>query len=106
MANEHPSAIASPPPTWDGPVAVLDATHKHEMQITGKINDLLEVAMKAGDYATGSMLQWFVTEQVEEEANAELILQQLRMAAESRSALFMLDREMAARPMPTAATMA
>ncbi len=96
--------VEAPPSRWEGPLAVMEATYAHEQTISARIHGLLETAMTEGDYATAGMLQWFVTEQVEEEATVETLLQQLRMAAESKSALFMFDREMGARqaPDPTA----
>jgi ferritin len=70
---------------------------KHEQLVTSLINNLMDTAIEQKDHATNMFLQWFVTEQVEEEANVEEVLQQLELAQESKGALFMLDKDMATR---------
>jgi len=79
---------------WNGIIEVFEDTLKHEKYITKCINELLEVAYEEKDYATINMLQWYVAEQVEEEANVSSILQQLKMIDGKGAGLFMLDREM------------
>jgi len=90
-------AIAGPPTTWDSPLAVFEAAYKHEQKVTGLINDLVDLAIKEKDHATNTFLQWFVNEQVEEEASADAIVQQLKMMESAPGGLFMLDRELAQR---------
>lgn len=82
---------------WEDIIEVFEDTLKHEKYITQCINNLLEVAYEEKDYATINMLQWYVAEQVEEEANVSSILQQLKMVEGKGAGLFMLDREMKAR---------
>lgn len=82
---------------WEDIIEVFEDTLKHEKYITQCINDLLEVSYEEKDYATINMLQWYVAEQVEEEANVSSILQQLKMIEGKGAGLFMLDREMKAR---------
>lgn len=91
------TAIDAPPTDWDSAVAPFEDTYKHEQKVTGLINDLVNLAIEERDHATNSMLQWFVTEQVEEEKNASDILQHLKMLKDAPNGLFMIDRELAAR---------
>jgi ferritin len=66
--------------------------------VTSRINNLADLSIKEKDHAVGQFLQWFVNEQVEEEKNAEQILGQLKvMGKQPGAALYMLDKEMAAR---------
>ena len=89
--------IDAPPTEWDSPLAVFEATLAHEQKVTGLINDLVEMALEAHDHATNICLQWFVTEQVEEEESVLEIVDQLKLIADDRGALFMLDRELGQR---------
>ena len=91
----HP--IEGPPSDWDSPLAVFEATVAHEERVTGLINDLVNLAVEEKDHATNNFLQWFVSEQVEEEASANEAAQKLRLVDQSQGGLFMLDRELGAR---------
>ncbi len=91
------AAIAAPPTEWHSPVAVFEATLAHEQHVTGRINKLAELAVKENDHASHALLEWFVNEQVEEEASADSVLQQLKLAGDAPAALFMIDRELGAR---------
>jgi len=82
---------------WEGPIDVLEDTYKHEQFITQSINDVLGVAHEVKDYATINMLQWYINEQVEEEAHVSAVLEQLKMVEGKGTGLFMLDREMQTR---------
>jgi ferritin len=93
-------AIEAPPTEWDGPVAVFEETLKHERKVTGLINDLVEVALEERDHATQIFLQWFVTEQVEEEDSVGNVLEQLKLLKDAKGGLFMMDRELAKRQAP------
>lgn len=90
-------AIAQPESKWKNVVEVVEETMKHEMKITGLINKLADLAVTEKDHATGNFLQWFVTEQVEEEANVSDLLNQLKMIKGEGPGLFMLDRELKTR---------
>lgn len=98
-------AIAQPPVQWDSALAVFENGLAHEQKVTALINNLVDVAMAERDHATTIFLQWFVTEQVEEEANASGIVNKLRMIGHDASSLFALDQELGQRvfTMPTAA---
>jgi ferritin len=90
-------AIAAPPKEWDSPLAVFEDTLAHEQKITGLINNLVEVALAEKDHATQIFLQWFVTEQVEEEESVGGVLEQLKLMGDAQGGLFMLDRELGKR---------
>ena len=90
-------AIERPPTEWKSPLDVFEATYEHEVKVTSMINDLVNMAMEEKDHATYNMLQWFVAEQVEEEASADEIRQQLRMIKEDGRGIMMLDRELKQR---------
>jgi ferritin len=90
-------AIDKPPLKWASPLAVFQATYKHEQKVTGLINKLVDLAIKEKDHATENFLQWFVAEQVEEEASADEILQKLKMIGKDGGGLFMIDRELGQR---------
>ncbi|MEC9487686.1 MAG: ferritin [Prosthecochloris sp.] len=92
-------AIEQPQAEFSSPTAMFEEVHKHEQFITASINKLYEKALKENDYATQVMLQWFIEEQVEEEASASEILETLKMAGEKGQALLMLDRQLARRGM-------
>ncbi len=93
-------AIEKPQTDWASPLEAFKAAMAHEQFITGKINELVAIAAKENDFASRTMLQWFVDEQVEEEGNAERNVRNLEMAGGSGQGLLMLDREMSARIMP------
>lgn len=90
-------AIAAPPTEWKSPLEVFQEVLAHEQKVTGLINNLVAQAARENDYATNNFLQWFVAEQVEEEAAADEILQQLKLIGDNPQALLMLDRELGAR---------
>lgn len=90
-------ALEQPPTAFGAPLAVFEQALEHERHISRLIGECYATAGAAGDTATQVMLQWFVTEQVEEEKSAGQAVDQLRMAGDNRAALFILDRQMAAR---------
>jgi len=90
-------ALAKPPAEWESPLAAFEAAYTHEQKVTALISALVELAIEQKDRATENMLRWFVAEQVEEEASAAAVVQQLRLAASAPGALFMLDRELGQR---------
>ncbi len=99
------TAIEGPPKEWASPLAAFQAAYEHEQYISGRIHDLVSLARKENDHPTDNMLQWFVAEQVEEEATAKGIVQSLKLVGDNGQGLLMLDRELAARVFtpPTAA---
>ncbi|MDD5064665.1 MAG: ferritin [Phycisphaerae bacterium] len=97
-------AIAAPQTEWKSPLAVFEATYKHEQKVTGLINALASLAIKEKDHATHTFLQWFVNEQVEEESSADKIIQQTKMMKDAPGGMFMLDRELGLRVFTPPAT--
>lgn len=95
----HPSldAIKKPPCEWKSPLDVFSATLVHERLISTTIGNLVELAQSEKDHATEAFLQWFVNEQVEEEATAEGIVTKLTMIGEHTNGIFMLDHRLGAR---------
>ena len=90
-------AVKGPEIQWDSPLAAFKAVLEHEQMVTGLINDLVDLAIKEKDHATNAFLQWFVNEQVEEEASADEMVQQLAMMEKAPGGMFMLDRELGQR---------
>ena len=90
-------AIKQMPTDFDGVIDVVEKTLKHEQLVTSLINNLVDVAIEVRDHATQSFLQWFVDEQVEEEANVKEILDTLKLINGQGNGIFMLDREMRQR---------
>ncbi|MCD6108212.1 MAG: ferritin [Thermoplasmata archaeon] len=89
--------IEKPPAEWKSPLDVFETTYKHEVNVTKMINKLVTLALEENDHATYNMLQWFVAEQVEEEASADAIRQQLKFIGKDGRGLLMLDRKLSRR---------
>ncbi len=90
--------IEGPQTEWASPLAIFEAAYAHEQKVTGLINNLMNMAIEEKDHATSQFLQWFIKEQVEEEASADEIVQKLKLIGDGGNGLFMLDKEMGARP--------
>jgi ferritin len=90
-------AIAEPPFEWKSPMDVFKGALDHERYVTRRINDLVDLAIEERDHASQIFLQWYVTEQVEEEAHAEEIIHKLEFVSDSKHGLYMLDKELGAR---------
>jgi ferritin len=90
-------AVAQPPSDFGSAVQVFEAVLEHERKVTKMIHELYALAVKEADFAAQAFLQWFVTEQVEEEKTANEILEALRMVGDKGQAVFMLDRQLAQR---------
>ncbi|WP_457574176.1 ferritin [Desulfolithobacter sp.] len=89
--------IKKPVSTWESPLAAFEHILQHEQLVTGLINDLVDLAEKEKDHATRIFLQWFVTEQVEEEATVGEIVDKLKLTRDNPSGLFFLDAELGKR---------
>lgn len=96
--------IDAPQKDWPNPVACFEDALKHEEYISKNINELADLAIKNGDHASLILLQWFVNEQVEEEATTNEIVDRLRLAGDSKSGLFLLDNELKQRKVVPADT--
>jgi ferritin len=92
--------LPAPVMKWDSPRATFAAALENERHNSSKIDELCELAMTERDHASLAFLQWFVNEQVEEESVARDLLRKLEMVADSNAGLFMMDQELAGRPLP------
>jgi ferritin len=90
-------AIPQPALEFNSSLEVFEETLKHEQKVTALINALYELAKEVDDHSSAVFLQWFVSEQVEEEKNATVIVQDLKMIKSESAPLIMLDRELAKR---------
>ena len=90
-------AIEQPPAKWKSPMEAFEQSLGHERMITASIGKINDLAAKENDPATQVMLQWFISEQVEEEKNAELNVQQFKMIEAHETAVYILDHQMGKR---------
>jgi ferritin len=90
-------AIQEPPAVFKSSLDMFQQTLTHEQYITQSINDLMELAISKKDHASQIFLEWYITEQVEEEENDNDIIAQLKLIGDNIQGLMMLDRELAAR---------
>ncbi len=91
------TAVEAPPTQWDSPLAAFQAAYEHECKVSRQFDELLALAQAEKDNATIAFLQWFVNEQVEEEASVDAIVQRLKMIGDHKGSLFMLDRMLGER---------
>jgi ferritin len=89
--------ITAPPPVWKRPLAAFEAAYAHEQKVTGRINNLVDLAIKEKDHASNNFLQWFIAEQVEEEASSNDVVNRLKLIGKSGEGLFQLDKELGLR---------
>lgn len=89
--------IDKPESQWDSPLHIFEAALQHEEKVTAMINDLVDTAIAEKDHATNNFLQWFVAEQVEEEASAGAVVDRLKLIDGDSAGLFALDLEMGKR---------
>ena len=89
--------IEKPKQTFESPLKAFEAVYLHEVGVTQSIFKLVELAQEERDHATYQFLQWFVEEQVEEEATAKAIVDKLKIIGDHSQGIFMLDRELSQR---------
>ena len=94
-------AIEQPDQVYGTPLEIFEKTLEHEQLVTNLIHRLMDLAVEERDYATQTFLQWYVTEQVEEESNVNDILSPLRMVGDDKGGLMMIDQQLAGRMAPT-----
>jgi len=97
--------LEKPQTEWASPLAAFEDSLKHELFITASINELVNIALEEKDHATNIFLQWFVTEQIEEESNATEIIRKLKLMKDAPGGMFMLDKELAARTLVLSPTL-
>jgi ferritin len=90
-------AMDAPAAEWDSPLAAFQTVYEHECKVSGMIRALLDLATKEMDPAAAAFLQWFITEQVEEEAQSDAIVQKLKMIGKAAAPLLMYDAVLAKR---------
>lgn len=90
-------SIDKPPFEWKNPLDCFEAIYKHEQLVTSLINELVDVAEEVKDRAAISFLQWYIKEQVEEEANCSEICSKLKLVNDNPNALLLMDQELGAR---------
>lgn len=99
--------IAGVETSWSSPLAAFEATLEHEQKVTAMINNLYALAEVEHDYATRGKLDWFVSEQVEEEETAQGLIDRLKLIGDNGMGLYTFDQELATRvynvPAPLAA---
>jgi ferritin len=89
--------IDAPKSDWKNHIEVFESTYEQEQKVSESINNLVELALTEKDHATNNFLQWFVSEQVEEEATALYILDKAKLIGDNRNGIFLLDRELGMR---------
>ncbi len=99
----HLKNIEEPPTEYGSPLDIFEKTLEHEQFITRSIHDLMGLAIEERDYATQTFLQWYVSEQVEEEANVNDVLNPLRMVGSDKGGLMMIDQNLGRRAAPAPA---
>jgi ferritin len=87
-------AIEKPPINFDSMLKIFESLLKHEIKVTESINNVVDVCLKEKDYTTHNFIQWYVSEQLEEEALARNILDKLRMIGSDKGGLYLFDRDM------------
>ena len=83
--------------SWESPLLAFEDTLEHEKEVTAMIHNLVTLANEEKDYATASMLQWFVDEQVEEEDIAQGYVDKLKLIGGNNLGIYMLDKELSKR---------
>jgi len=89
--------VTAPKAGWKSHLEVFEDTYKQEKNVSKSINDLVELSLTEKDYATNNFMQWFVSEQVEEESTALKILEKLKLIGDNKNGLLILDRELGMR---------
>ena len=90
-------AISKPSAEFGTPLDVFKAVAKHERLVSDRINKMMDLAVEEKDYASQSMLTWFINEQVDEEADADDIVNKMEFLKDSNSSIYLLDKELGQR---------
>jgi ferritin len=99
-ANVGLQAIPQPPNEFGTILEVFKASLRHEQKMTERLNNISDQALKEKDHATYNLLQWFVNEQVEEEATVSEIISKLKLVKDDGYGLLMIDNELGSRTAP------
>lgn len=87
-------ALEKPPVNFDSLENIFKTLLEHEMDVTDSINELVDICLKEKDYTTHNFVQWYVNEQLEEEALARSILDKVRLIGSDKGGLYLLDRDL------------
>lgn len=87
-------ALEVPNADYSSLLEVFQGVLKHEEFVTAAINDLYELTVKEKDYISGNFLQWFITEQIEEESTAHVILDKINLVGDDKAGMFHIDKEL------------
>lgn len=87
-------ALKQPPANFKSITKVFDEVLKHEVEVSGEINKLVDICLKEKDYTTHNFLQWYVAEQIEEEAQARDLVDKLKLIGEDKGGLYLFDRDL------------
>ena len=87
-------ALKQPPVTFKSVKSVFEEILKHEIKVTSEINSLVAATLKEKDYTTHNFLQWYVSEQIEEEALARQIVDKLKLIGDDKGGLYFFDRDL------------
>lgn len=87
-------ALKQPPVTFKSVKSVFEEVLNHEIKVTEEINGLVEITLREKDYTTHNFLQWYVSEQIEEEALARQIVDKLKLIGSDKSGLYFFDRDL------------
>lgn len=90
-------AVDAPKTEWKSLLCLFEDAYEHEKKVTAMINAIVDASIETKDHATFSFLQWFVDEQVEEEASTDEIVQKLKMIQNNPNGLFMMDSHLGKR---------
>ena len=96
-------SLAAPPKSWKGLKDVFEDLLKHEVAVSAAINDLVDICMNEKDYTTQNFLQWYVAEQIEEEALARTVLDKLNLIGNDKGGLYLFDRDISGLTVDSAA---
>lgn len=92
-------ALVEPPQTFKGLKDVFENLLEHELNVTESINNVVDICLKEKDYTTHNFMQWYVSEQLEEEALARTIIDKLNMIGEDKGGLYLFDRDLENMPL-------
>jgi ferritin len=101
--HAHISALKAPDVTFDSFKEMFELLFKHEVFVSGSINELVHITLQEKDYATHNFLQWYVSEQIEEEAMARTILDKINLIGDDKGGLYLFDRDIENLTISTAA---
>jgi ferritin len=87
-------ALPQPPKSFENILHVFESLLEHELGVTESINDIVDLCLKEKDYTTYNFMQWYVSEQMEEEALARTILDKLKMIGTDKGGLYLFDRDL------------